>query len=146
MFRSWNPEAVSRARGPHNVADLLANASEWLRGQRKEYLGQSVIYSQDGVTDTLIATKAETRFETDIGDGVLVTGRQVDWLIDAEDLVAGFGSGARPEAGDRLQAGSGASAVIYTVVQIGGENIWRWHDRQNKTYRIHTIETSAGAL
>lgn len=135
-----------RARERLNVADLLANASEWLRGQRKDFLGQTVTYSQDGATYSLIATKAETRFESDIGDGVLVTGRQVDWLIDAADLVTGFGAGTRPEAGDRIQAGSGASAVIYTVVQIGGENIWRWHDRQNKTYRIHTIETGVGAL
>ena len=128
------------------MADLLADASEWLRTQRKEHLSQTVIYSQDGATYSLVATKAETRFETDVGDGVLMAGRQVDWLIDAADLVTGFGAGTRPEAGDRIQAGSGASAIQYTVVQIGGENVWRYHDRQNKTYRIHTVETGSGAI
>lgn len=128
------------------MADLLADAAEWLRNQRKDYLSQTVIYSQDGITVTLLATKAETRFETDVGDGVLVTGRQVDWLIDAADLTAGLGANTKPEAGDRIQVGSGAAAIQYTVVQVGGENVWRYHDRQSKTYRIHTVESAAGPL
>tara|TARA_R110000868_G_scaffold14555_2_gene67577 strand:+ start:235 stop:621 length:387 start_codon:yes stop_codon:yes gene_type:complete len=128
------------------MSDLLADAAEWLRGQRKLYMSQTVIYAQDGSTYSLTATKAETRFETDTGDGVLLSGRQVDWLIDAADLVTGFGVGAQPEAGDRIQAGTGATAKQYTVVQLGGEPVWRWHDRQNKTYRIHTVESKAGAF
>lgn len=128
------------------MADLLADAAEWLRTQRKAYMSQSIVYAQDGTTYTLTATKAETRFETDTGDGVLLSGRQVDWLIDAADLVAGFGANTIPEAGDRIQAGTGAAAKQYTVVQLGGEPVWRWHDRQNKTYRIHTVESGTGAL
>jgi len=128
------------------VSDLLADAAEWLRGQRKTYLSQTVVYSQDGATYSLTATKAETRFETDQGDGVLMAGRQVDWLIDVADLVAGFGANSKPEAGDRIQAGTGTSAIVFTVVQIGGENVWRYHDRQNKTFRIHTVETGSGTI
>jgi hypothetical protein len=126
--------------------DLLANGAEWLRTQRKSYLGQTVVYAQDGDTVIVTATSAETRFETDTGDGVLLTGRQVDWLIDVADLEATLGAGTRPLPGDRIQAGSGASAIQYTVVQIGGEAAWRWHDRQQKTLRIHSIETGAGAI
>jgi hypothetical protein len=128
------------------MSDLLADGAEWLRGQRKLYMSQIVIYAQDGSTYSVTATKAETRFETDTGDGVLLSGRQVDWLIDAADLVTGFGVSAQPEAGDRIQAGTGAAAKQYTVVQLGGEPVWRWHDRQNKTYRIHTVESKAGAF
>ncbi len=128
------------------MSDMLADGAEWLRTQRKAYLSETVVYAQDGDSCTLSATKAETRFESDTGDGVLVTGRQVDWLIDAADLVAGLGAGTTPMPGDRLQSGSGASAKQFTVVQIGGEDTWRWHDRAMKTYRIHTIETGTGAL
>lgn len=128
------------------MSDLIASGAEWLRTQRKAYLSETIVYAQDGDTVSVTATKAETRFETDAGDGVLLTGRQVDWLVDAADLVTGLGVGAEPIPGDRIQSGSGASAIQYTVVQIGGEPAWRWHDRSRKTYRIHTIETGAGAL
>jgi hypothetical protein len=128
------------------MSDLLASGVEWLRTQRKAYLSETIVYAQDGDTVSVVATKAETRFETDTGDGVLLTGRQVDWLVDAADLATGLGAGMQPLPGDRIQAGTGAAAIQYTVVQIGGEAPWRWHDRQQKTYRIHTIETAQGAL
>lgn len=120
------------------MSDLIDIGSAWLRNQRRAYMARTVTYMR-GVQSVEIelVTVGVTTFEADLAAGILVEFETRDYLIDASDLVIG-GSGIEPEAGDIIQESLQGIDQQFIVVAPAGGTPWRWHDRSNRTYRIHT--------
>lgn len=118
---------------------LLDDAFEWLNGQLKAYESREVTYWALGESVTITqATMGQTRTENDTGDGAIIEGRIVDWLIDVADIVID-GETITPDAGHAIIDASGDQTVEYQVTELGNEPPARYMDRRQKKWRIHTV-------
>ena len=149
--------------------DLLGKAEDLVRSVRRQSLSKVVTYrrtivtrvdecgledqipNMTGTLDTLVATQAETRAQSDDGELILNT-KIVDWLFEAADLFLTyelteqsegdedyaasleFDELAVPKPGDRIIW----DGKTFELMAIGGEKCWRWHGRDGKSYRVHT--------
>lgn len=117
---------------------LIDDAFEWLNEQIKTHESREVTYWALGESVTITqATMGQTRTENDTGDGAIVEGRIVDWLIDAADIVI-EGATMKPQPGHAIIDASGDSTVEYIVTELGNEPCCRFMDRRQTKYRIHT--------
>jgi len=118
------------------MADLLRQGSQWLEQQRTAYCSSSVEYRAPGRSPdatTVSATYGKTDVEIADESGLTITAGVWDFLILAEEL------GFDPEPGDVIAA----NGRKYEVMNLGGENCWRWSDPYRQTYRIHTKDIGA---
>ena len=116
---------------------ILDDAESWLRSERDTHLAGTVTYARGASSNSSVkATKAETRYETDDGESI-VSAKNVDWLIDVANLTLDA-SETEPQPGDKITSGGND----YEVAALGSEDSgWRYHGRDNLTYRIHTVLT-----
>lgn len=63
--------------------------------------------------------------------GMTMDAHRVDFILREKDLKI-----ARPAVRDIIQW----NGKQYAVCDTDGENCWRWHDRNQTAYRIHTEE------
>ena len=118
------------------MADLLGNASDWLRSQRRSHAAVTVIYRRGAFSVSLLATRGATRIESQ-GNDIVLHSEQSDWIVDAADLVLDSVA-AEPQRNDTIEQVIDGVTRVYQVVPLGPENCWRWHDRLQAEYRIHT--------
>lgn len=118
---------------------LIDDAFDWLNAELKAHNSRSVTYWALGDSVTISqATIGQTRTENDTGDGTVVEGRVVDWLIDTAAIVID-GRTILPEPGHAIIDASGDKTVEYNVTDMGNEPCYRYVDRRMKKLRIHTI-------
>jgi hypothetical protein len=121
------------------MADLLETSSNWLGQMRKTHLSRTVVYSRNGETAPVLASKGKTHGEISTEEGLTIDASVQDWLIEAADLAV-FDE---PEDGDRIIETVSGANVIWEVHSPGEpEPTWRWADSFRKTYRIHCVEVS----
>lgn len=118
---------------------LIDDAFDWLNSQLKTHESRTVTYWALGDSVTITqATMGQTRTELDNGDGAVVEGRVIDWLIDAEDIEID-GTVILPEPGHSIIDSSGEKTIEYQITDMGNEPCFRYVDRRHKKLRIHTI-------
>ena len=111
------------------MADLLRDGAAWLEQKRQEHLSSPVIYRRAaGDEREVLATIAKSLYKVTDAAGFSVFAGMTDFIIAADSL-----PGA-PEPGDQISHAGGC----YEVMNIPGENCWRWSDSFRKVYRIHT--------
>jgi len=118
------------------MADLLGNVSDWLRSQRRSHAAVTVTYRRGDHSVSLLATRGETKIESQAND-IILHSEQSDWIIDAADLVLNEIQVA-PQRNDTIEQEIEGVTRVYQVIPLGSENCWRWHDRLQTEYRIHT--------
>ena len=119
--------------------DLLARGSEWLEGQRSAHLTRDVTYSRVSGSVDVKATVGRRvfRFQNEFGVEQRIEVRE--YLILAADLQDLSPSPVTPLAGDRISEPSDDGDRVYEVMSPNPlEPPWRWSDRSNRTFRIHT--------
>ena len=127
---------------------MLERAEESLRQWRRTHLSKTAVYDGKFVhVDSLHLTQAATEIDSELSTGLVVHGQSVDWLIDVADLLNNV-----PNAGDKIfirtpitgyqysdgdDPWAGYKTERYEVMNLG-ETCWRWHGRNNTTYRVHS--------
>lgn len=116
------------------MADMLADAAEWLAGQMPDYLGQTVTYRRGGASVSLAATKAPVRRQTDPTFGLLIPD-ECDWIIKASLLVLNSATVEPREITDTIEEANGKR---WQVMPSEGEAAYRQSDPFGNAWRIHT--------
>lgn len=120
------------------MADLTATGLEWLAGQADRHLGRTVTYRRGADEVSVTASVGRTEFDSIGDDGIVVQSESRDYRIAAEDLVLG-GFTVLPQRRDRIIETVGGKTITCEVMSlIGGEEPWRYHDRERGILRIHT--------
>lgn len=116
------------------MADILANAAEWVRDQVAAHISRAVTYTRGAYSVTVYATVGRTNFRTTDTNGrsILIRSDR-DYLIDPTAIVLN-GSQSEPARGDRITDG----AEVYEVYSPTGEPCFRSSDPTGKMLRIHT--------
>jgi hypothetical protein len=115
------------------MGNLLQTGAAWLAGVHKLYAGQAVTYSRGAASVAWTATLGKTEFQRINSAGVVTTFTSRDFLGLAADLILD-GQPATPRAGDRITE----DGEVYEVMDLGGEQPWRWSDPYKVRLRIHT--------
>lgn len=124
------------------MADMLADASNWLHGQRKTHLATTVVLRRGNKSVSVSATRGRTEFEVETSPDLGTIGRieSRDYLIDAVDY--DFGSGAvLPLRGDKIdETDADGRKFVYEVLPFGMADgtHWRYSDPYRQTLRVHT--------
>ena len=122
--------------------DMLSDAADWLRDQRKDKMARTVIYAQGEVSGTVRATVGQTTFRIGQAAGPDILIRMRDYIIEAAELAALDIS--EPAMGDQITETVAGVARVFEVLGPGnGEPEWRWHERYGNSYRIHTKDMGA---
>lgn len=120
------------------MADLFADADEWLAGQFRSHLSTSVTYSRTPYSLTILATVGRTAFEVnDDSGGVVEAWESRDYIVSASDLILNAVT-TEPARGDRITEEVGGETRIYEVLAPAGQPVWRWSDARRYRMRIHT--------
>lgn len=118
------------------MGDLLRQGSQWLEQQRTAHCSSQVDYRRPPDAYTVNATYGKTDVEVADESGLTITAGVWDFLILADEL-----PGIEPEPGDVIAA----NGRRYEVMNLGGQDCWRWSDPYRQTYRIHTKDIGADA-
>lgn len=116
------------------MADMLADAAEWLAGQMTDNLSQTVTYRRGGLSVSLAATKAPVRRATDPTFGLLLP-TECDWIIQASLIVLGGATVEPKEITDTIEEANG---TIWQVMPNDSEAAYRQSDPFGNAWRIHT--------
>ncbi len=119
---------------------IVASAAAATRKQQKRLEGVDARITRGANSVEVKATIGETRTEEIIQDSVVVTTRARDYLVDAQEY--DFGSGpVEPARADQIIETINDAEITWITTEDQSDTIWRWHDRQRKIYRIHTVES-----
>lgn len=118
------------------MTDQLGNVSTWLRSQRRANAAVTVTYRRGAHSVELLATRGSTRIESQ-GSDIVLHSEQTDWIVDVSELVLNSVA-TEPQRNDTIEEEIDGVTRVYQVVPLGPENCWRWHDRMQAEYRIHT--------
>ena len=121
------------------MADMLARDTAWLAGQRKRFIGTSVVYRRGASSATLTATIGSTKRELDEGDGLVTRYESRDFLITAADLILG-GARVMPQPGDQIVEADGS---VCELMDFPGDGYWTWSGPYRVTLRVHTKQVFA---
>jgi hypothetical protein len=115
--------------------NTLRVGASWLDRRRHEKLSEAVTYQRVGGSGFAVnATIGRTSSEQ-LTEGDLVAGLKVrDYIIRAIDLRVA-GTFVAPRRGDLI---TDADGQAWEVVEIGGEECWRWSTEYKDSVRIHT--------
>jgi len=116
------------------VGDLLRQGSQWLEQQRTAHCSSQVAYRRDATEYPVNATYGKTDVEVADESGLTITAGVWDFLILADGFLP---EGLEPEPGDVIAA----DGRRYEVMNLAGQDCWRWSDPYRQTYRIHTKDT-----
>ncbi len=128
---------------------MLENGMLWLEQQRHRNMTVPVAYQRGGGPAVeLDATLGKSTVKSQDDYGRLLHTVSTDFLIRVEDLIVD-GQTVLPEAGDYIfypRASERNSNVgVYEVTAINGEKCFRYSDINNKTFRIHTVQSSVSS-
>lgn len=112
-----------------SLSKLGATFAKNMRSQNSE----SVTYTRGALTGTVSATLAERSADVIGEDQVIVQIRNRDFIINVSDLILDGSQVVEPAVGDVIIFDGDNYEVI-----LGDDRAWRYHDRHNLSYRIHT--------
>jgi hypothetical protein len=120
------------------MADMLADAAEWLADQQTDHLSQTVTYRRGGSggdTVSLAATPGPIKNGVDPTFGILRVNER-DWLIDADLMILGSET-VEPRKNDEVVEADGtvwlvlpSDVELEARLLIGGK--WRIHTKRIK--------------
>jgi hypothetical protein len=122
------------------MADMLADAADFVAEAQTEHLSQQVTYTKfgGGFQATVAATLGRSTVDLPDAGGGLVRVESWDFLIDA-DLLAIAGTQFEPVKGDLIELVIGTQTHRREVMPLGfNEDAWEWADRYHLKRRIHT--------
>ncbi len=120
------------------MADLLATGSNWLAGQLKNHVSQTVTYWRCSKSVSVSATLGKTPFDVYDGNtGISSRWEARDFIVDPADLVIDEET-ITPEVGDEIEETIDGVAFRYQVLAPMDEPCWRYMDRHRNAIRIHT--------
>lgn len=104
------------------------------------FAGKDVIYRRDEYSCTWRAIQGSTTFETAEADGMTVSFNSADFIGKVEELVLDEEPTAgpvEPKRGDRIWKRRGKSILVYEVLCLNGQPVYRYSDPERSTIRIH---------
>jgi hypothetical protein len=115
--------------------NLLRAGAAWLDRKRHEKLSEVVTYQRLGAGAGFAISATVGRTGSDqLIEGELVVGEKVrDYIFRAVDLSVS-GLLVPPRRGDQVTAADGR---VWGVVEIGGEECWRWSTEYADSIRVH---------
>lgn len=118
------------------MADMIAAGSAWFDQVRRQHLSVTVQYNSGGLIPLdCAATLVDGRWESVDSAGQIVRMETRDFFINIDDLPE------QPKVGDTISMTENGQQMTYMVaVPGGGQQAWRWADRQHRVRRIHTME------
>lgn len=117
--------------------NLLRSGAEWLQAQLAEHASVTVTYRRGGHAVEVTAVIGSTVREAGDSEGFVVRSETRDYLIATADLVID-GVETLPERGDEIVETVGETEIIYEVLPVHGQELWRYSDPFRRTLRIHT--------
>jgi hypothetical protein len=109
--------------------NMMRQAEQWLKEQRRNYLAETVKYiRRDGKVYSIPATRGRTMFRAENDYGVSVVIRSVDFIVAYEDM------NFYPDKGDEIHV----DGERYEVLAPNDEPVWRWSGMDNTSLRIHS--------
>ena len=121
------------------MANMMAEAAEWLRDQLQAEVSELVTYSRSPDTVDLQAQIGETVVLTVNDSGFQVEIRSRDFIVDPANLILNAVK-EDPQEGDRIFLTQGIVVIEYVVFRLAGEPVFRESDRYGNLIRIHTKE------
>lgn len=118
------------------MSDLLGSASDWLEGQRHQFLTRQITYYRGPLAQSVAATVDRSEFQSTDSNGFTFRIETRDYLILSDEL-----QGGAPEPGDRILEGTNTYQVMPPQTGIPA---WRYSDINRKTFRVHTQLVSGG--
>lgn len=119
------------------MSDLLQTGAQFLNDRLETHVSQTAVLEREGSTTNpaVLVTLGETEFPRLSQDGLTTEDRTQDLLANVPQYTLD-GVEVEPEPGDVLTiAGIGRFVV---TAPGGNEPAWRYSDRHNTRYRIHT--------
>lgn len=121
------------------MPDLIADGLSWLDGQRDLHLGRTVTFRRGSDEVSVTATVGRTEYEEFGTDGTVVRSESRDYIIRVSDLATLLGAGLYPRHGDRIvETFDGYTLTCEAMAITSGTEVWRYHDRRQRQYRITT--------
>lgn len=100
--------------------------------------GEKVTYVRGDLSIELTAVPAKPRAQqVSAGDQVVLSSKQLDWLIAPGDLVDGE-TEIEPKRGDKIVRAN--TEVCRVSPAGGGDDVWRWGDACNTWRRVQSEE------
>jgi hypothetical protein len=115
------------------VRNLMRRGADLVANKQAAHVAVPITYTAGPVALELRAVVGATATDNDNGDGLVVRSQVRDYLIEAADLSID-GVAFEPKRGDVIDD----RGQRFEVMPIGNEGAWRWSDRDNRRYRIHT--------
>lgn len=120
------------------MADLLQSALASLDATQKTHMAQAVTYHRGASSVAVTATPASSEFEVaDLTTGLSSTTEMQDFLIAAADIIIG-GSVVEPAPGDQVRWVIGSDTFIYEVMEIQGQQCFKYTSPYKNRVRIHS--------
>jgi hypothetical protein len=120
--------------GVMGFMNLLRSGAAWLDGKRHAKLTDSVTYQRVGGSSFSVDATIGRTGSDQLVEGELVAGLKVrDYIIRAVDLRVA-GTFVPPRRGDLV---TDADGQVWEVVEIGGEEYWRWSTEYKDSVRVH---------
>lgn len=114
--------------------NVLRSAAAWLDRQRHERLSEAVTYQRSGASAFSVNATIGRTGSDQLTEGELVAGVKVrDYIFRAVDLRVS-GTFVPPRRGDLV---TDADGQVWEVVEIGGEECWRWSTEYKDSVRVH---------
>lgn len=99
--------------------------------------GVSITYTRGAQSTTLTAWVGRTAFaRTSSEPGAALIWGERDYLIPVASLTLG-GTGVVPTKGDRITQTIDGADVVYELMAMPGEPLWRYSDPTRTVYRVH---------
>jgi hypothetical protein len=109
---------------------ILENATAYLAAQLNTHASVTVVYSRNGTSMSIAATRGNTPYEASDADGIIHRTVRRDFLISADV----FPFTQLPLDGDIITD----NGDTYIVQSIPGELPYHWCDPGNVLMRVHT--------
>lgn len=118
------------------MSDLLQTGSAFLGERLEDYASQTASLTRGSASNaSVLVTLGESEFPRASQDGLTVEDRVQDLLVNVDQYTLSSVE-VEPEPGDVLTI---AGVGRFEVCSPGGtEPAWRYSDRHNTRYRIHT--------
>ena len=108
----------------------------------RQAAGVTVTIRRGGIASApVVAGKGTSDFVQETDDGSSASWRTDDYLIAVADYAI-EGVAVKPEPGDQIEETLGTESAVSEVIKNGGEPCWRYSDRGQRQYRIHTQRIS----
>lgn len=112
----------------------LRVGAAWLDRKRHEELSEAVTYQRSSGSGFAINATIGRTGSDQLTEGEMVAGIKVrDYIFRAVDLRVA-GTFVAPRRGDLV---TDADGQVWEVVEIGGEECWRWSTEYKDSVRVH---------